>query len=86
MYRDSNGVQWAMIPEGGNRFHAVPFSGSPRVYVPAPSRTTSALTEGAVASLIEQYARSFAANVRDREAVPGWVWLVIGYVLLKGRR
>lgn len=86
MYRDSNGVQWAMIPEGGGRFHAVPDPNGPRYYDPTPSKTQSALSEGAVASIIETYARAFAVNVRDRASAPGWLWLVIGYFLLRGRR
>lgn len=86
MYRDQNGVLWAMVPEGGGRFHAIPDQGGQRYYDPTPSRTTSQLSEGAVAWHIERYAQTFAANVRDRSSVPGWLWLVVGYFLLKRRR
>jgi hypothetical protein len=86
MYRDANGVQWAMVPESGGGWHAIPDQGGARYYDPTPSRTQSSSQQGAVAAFIEQYARTFAANVRERASVPGWLWLVIGYVLLKGER
>jgi methylase of polypeptide subunit release factors len=89
MYRDRNGVVWGLIPEGGGRFHGVPDPGSQRVYVPSPSRTVSVLTEGAAASLIEQYATSFAANVVDRGSGSGslvLVALLALWLLTEGKR